>query len=311
METIKSMEYVDHYVAFLDILGFKSIIDRFPCDEIYSIFSELHRRSKASLNINGVQVKAYDHIRHMILSDSIILFIQAEIEDAFAALIDVCSRLQATLANRDDPILLRGGIAVGELFHEDDIIYGKGLTSAYLLENNLAKYPRIVFTGDTLKNGKKNTKYLLDDIEGSWLSYRKDEDYLYFVDYFPTAHGKYAGDARDYYDRLFSLCDNWFNKEIDTALREKYIWIIKNIEKAIKTQPAIEQYYKKKREEEWRVASENYNTRFRDTFISVKTDTVPEEQEDTCIQNDHGPKSVQSMTIPDDREGHVIPTNIK
>ena len=176
-------EYKEHFVAFLDILGFKNLIIKEESETIYQIFDEIHSRAKTSMNYNGVQIKAYEKIQHRILSDSVILFIDAEIEDSLTALIDVCIKLQRSLADRDTPILLRGGITKGALYYENDIVYGEGLTNAYLLESNLAKYPRVIFTGETLEAGKKVSKYMFPDFEGVFRKFSKDEDALYYLNY--------------------------------------------------------------------------------------------------------------------------------
>ena len=103
-------EYHEYFVAFLDILGFKSLLNNTKCDDIYSIFEVLHKKTNSRRNQNGVEIKAYHHIKHTILSDSVIVYIRSDIDDAFAALIDICNQLQSSLANREKPILLRGGI---------------------------------------------------------------------------------------------------------------------------------------------------------------------------------------------------------
>lgn len=47
-------------------------------------------------------------------------------------------------------MLSRGGIAVGELYHQNGIIYGPALLTAYQLESQAATYPRIVLEKDAL-----------------------------------------------------------------------------------------------------------------------------------------------------------------
>ncbi len=256
-------EYKSHFVAFLDILGFKELITKRKCDEIYPIFGKLHEKAKSQLNYNGVQIKAFDHIRHMILSDSIILFIDSTIDDAFAALIDTCRRLQYSLADRDEPILMRGGIAKGDLFYENDIIYGDGLTKAYLLESNLAKYPRIVFSGETLNEGFENTKFMFPDMEFYKFSYSKDDDYMYFVNYLPSLLGKTIDEVVEYSDRLKELCNCWLNKEIPFSLREKYVWLQNKVEKTIECMPNVREVYEKRQFEKFEHEDQKYNERFK------------------------------------------------
>ena len=255
-------EYKEHFVAFLDILGFKELLKESTCDEIYPIFDVLHTKSKATLKLNGTQIEAYNYIHHMILSDSIVLYIDASIKDAFASLIDVCSRLQTSLANRDNPILLRGGIVKGKLFCESDIIYGEGLTRAYLLESKLAKYPRIIFTGDTLEEGKENTYYMFTEIDGISRSYHKDKDGLYFVDYMLHHLRLDAKEPISYYSGLLKLCETYLNKEIDFSMREKYLWLKEEVNQAIQIDSSARAYFEKLHEEESERKSKEYNERF-------------------------------------------------
>lgn len=253
--------YKEHYVAFLDILGFKTLLKTTSCEEIYSIFEVLHKKTHAKLNQNGVEIQAFNHIKHTILSNSIIVYIESDIEDAFAALIHVCKQLQFSLANRGKPILLRGGIAIGDLFYENDIIYGNGLASAYLLENNLAKYPRIVFSGDTLDKGLQNTKYMFVDMEGIIRPYKEDDDALFYIDYlFPDFCN--TNELIKYFDALIKECNFFLNQAIDQNLREKYIWLKSKIEKARRVNSSVAKHYDKMDAEKHEKWLDEYNSRF-------------------------------------------------
>lgn len=254
-------EYEEHFVAFLDILGFKSLLKDTSCKELYSIFEVLNKKTSGRRNQNGIEIQAYNHIHHTILSDSVIVYIRSDIDDAFATLIDICNNLQYSLANREKPILMRGGIAMGNLFYENDIIYGEGLSSAYLLENNLAKYPRIIFTGDTLKKGLQNTKYMFVDMEGIIRPYQEDDDALYFTDYLSPDFWDIDTLIR-YYDRLLVMCNHQLNQAIDEGLRAKYLWLKTKVDDAIKKHDQVAKYYKKSEEEKREQETLNYNRRF-------------------------------------------------
>lgn len=254
-------EYREHYVAFLDILGFKEHLKRNSCETIYSIFDVLRNKTRKQLNLNGVQIEAYEYIKYTILSDSIIVYIDASIDDSFATLVDVCSSLQKALATRDEPILMRGGIAKGDLFYENDIIYGEGLVKAYLLESNLAKYPRIVFSGETLAAGRENTIYTFTELDGLSRIYKTDDDYLHYVEYLDVCFAD-VNDGVRYYDRLLELCRFYLNKEIDHSLREKYLWLQRKIEAHIKVHSSLREYFKKREEEVREREIEAYNARF-------------------------------------------------
>lgn len=245
------MEYKDYFIAFIDVLGFKKLINEKSCEYIYEIFSDLHLLTKDNLVYNGKYINAYDKIKHKILSDSIIIFVDAEIEDAFAALIDVCNKLQETLAKKEGPIFIRGGITKGPLFENDDIIYGQGLIKAYLLESEFAKYPRVIFTEETLESGKSNAKYMRADLSLVGRNFTLDEDEFYYLNYLPRYQGMSTEQIKGYCDGLFECCSKELNCTTDRNLREKYLWIKRKVQKSVEKMPEIKALYEKELGENW------------------------------------------------------------
>lgn len=255
------LKYQEYYVAFIDILGFKSLLKERKCEEIYSIFEVLRKKTHGRLNMNGVEIKAYNHIHYTILSDSVIVYIKSNIDDAFATLVDICKKLQFSLANRDIPIFLRGAISIGDLFHKKDVIYGNALSSAYLLESNLAKYPRVIFTGDTLEKGLKNTKYMFPDMEGIIKPYQEDDDALYFVDYLlPDVWN--TDKLIKYYHTLKNICNEQLNQVTEEGLRNKYIWLKAKVDKAIKVNTGVDKYFRELEKKKHEQDLLEYNERF-------------------------------------------------
>ena len=59
---------------------------------------------------------------------------------------------------------MRGAIVEGEFFHNDIIVYGKSLVEAVQLEENVAKYPRILVKTEV--NNPNNLYYLMKDSDG-------------------------------------------------------------------------------------------------------------------------------------------------
>ncbi len=57
---------------------------------------------------------------------------------------------------------IRGGISIGELYIDDDIVFGDGLIAAYRIENQLARDPRIVLGESTKKYIKQHLSYYGD-----------------------------------------------------------------------------------------------------------------------------------------------------
>ena len=73
-------------------------------------------------------------------------------------------------------LLLRGGIAKGELTHNGSVIYGSALIKAVELENNQAKYPRIIIEQSVIED-LPNVKY---DKEFNMNLLKKDSNGNYY-----------------------------------------------------------------------------------------------------------------------------------
>lgn len=137
--------YENKYVAFLDVLGFSSLVEKkdqeklenyfFVIDEAFKFFEDKRKK-----------------IKKLIISDSIILT-APDTEEDFMHMLSSIRTLQALLATYG--IWVRGGITFGEVFVDNDknIIVGKGYIKAYLLEKE-AIYPRVIIDPSILS--KKN-----------------------------------------------------------------------------------------------------------------------------------------------------------
>ena len=146
-------EYTNCYIAFLDLLGFKTKVENLTCDDILNIYSNIkihitavHRYKKNgweelidSNDLASVQIK--------VMSDSICFYIDSSIENAFFMLISACATFQLKLLAIQEPVLVRGAIVKGNIYvdKDKDITFGPGLSNAYMLEEHSAKNPRIIF----------------------------------------------------------------------------------------------------------------------------------------------------------------------
>ncbi len=219
-------KYEDYYVAFIDILGFKQIIQDYDCNKIYNIFMYLKRYSKGHANHNDKIMMAYEDMSFRILSDSIIIFVKVSIKDSLVAIIDICSRLQFSLLNLEQPVLLRGGIAKGNLYYDNEIIYGNGLVAAYLLENDHAIMPRIIFERNLLSDFKKSSK-LLDAFNDLGLISTLDEQYD-FVNFLAPMMYMLVDVEKEKETLLInlkSLCHKYIDSGKDDKIRDKYLWL--------------------------------------------------------------------------------------
>lgn len=221
---MKEIKYSDCYVAFLDILGFKNKIVDEDCSEIYTVFNliEYVVSEHAKFKINGVPIPSLDKVQHKIMSDSIVLYIETGIPDALFSLMFTCQYLQKVLLWQENPILLRGGITRGNLFSDNDILFGKSLTDAYLLECNSAIYPRIIITKKILEDGRKNYE-MCREISDTIIIY-KDSDEFYCVNFMPIGLFELEDGAK-YVDNVLNFCQRFLDSCVETRIREKYLWL--------------------------------------------------------------------------------------
>ncbi len=243
--------YKDCYVAFIDILGFKNLLRNADFRMIKEVFDGLISFQPAPL-IGNKGRHVYDKIRYYIMSDSIVVYVETGYKGSFIALTDVCLQIQIKLSNNNPPILVRGGISRGLLYHEGNVIFGPGLSAAYSLENELANYPRIVFVSDIRDKAIDNMGRLFV-FDYTPLFYKKDSDKLFYIDYMntyayiPSIEAKNVEDVsyfeKNYFEGLYDYVISVLASETNPSIREKYLWLLNKIESAIETKPLVKEYF--------------------------------------------------------------------
>jgi hypothetical protein len=158
--------YENHIVAFVDILGFKEIIKQSErslkkMQLIFQTLEFLKKRespNKWTLQLIEIEddfqnrpINNFD-IKHLLactsFSDSIVVSVKCNelnTNEIVSTLIANLSYIGAKLMT--EGILLRGGITIGKLIHQNNgILMGQALIDAYQLESNSAKFPRILIS---------------------------------------------------------------------------------------------------------------------------------------------------------------------
>jgi hypothetical protein len=151
------MKKEKHFVAFLDILGFKNLVTKNDEDKIAAYF-EISNVLVKSWNdtLNKKSFKFYN------FSDSIVVLVpfsenKDETAKLFKHLCIALAELQFHLCKKN--IWLRGAISFGEMTLEESQkenepqitkLYGKPLIRAYELESGVAKYPRIILDSELI-----------------------------------------------------------------------------------------------------------------------------------------------------------------
>jgi hypothetical protein len=135
---LSNPNYERRLVVFCDILGWRAKIAQAGTDatkigELRRIILQLTRL---------LRLESPHDIRVSSFSDNIVMSQAVETEKKTLFFIQQLGPLIAATAMGG--FLLRGGITIGDLIHDDEVVFGPALNRAYELESTVADYPRMV-----------------------------------------------------------------------------------------------------------------------------------------------------------------------
>lgn len=141
------IKYKRQIVAFIDILGFRNLtMDKSKCADIADIL-------KTPYMLREGDIPKMMHISNVMMtsiSDSIVISLPNH-KNALNKLSKLLSAFTRIFLLQYG-LFLRGGIAIGDLFHDDQVVFGPGLVKAYELEHSQAIYPRIIIEESDMEN---------------------------------------------------------------------------------------------------------------------------------------------------------------
>lgn len=145
-------QYQERFVLFLDILGFKKMVEDIdkPKEQEKAfkkiikahadVFSAFQSFSKIYSDFN----KDLD-IQLAYISDSIVIScLPYENNQSWGALFIISAAFVYSRSLLKSKILVRGAIVKNRLFHKGNIVFGRALNDAYALERDISIYPRII-----------------------------------------------------------------------------------------------------------------------------------------------------------------------
>ena len=226
--------YEYRILAFVDILGFKNMIQQSTCNfleqkRILNAMKIIH--SYKELNDSGFDgegLRKYG-VQVTTFSDSAIISYPISFDGGlFHVLIDLI-HLQIDLSNLG--IFIRGGVSIGLAHHDEYNAFGPAMNDAYMLESKEAKFPRIILTSQTLSSGVAASKNHQNPFDISLLHsiIKQDKDGFYYLDYLrqfqELDHPEY-----DYYIWLTRIRDHLiYNLNLyysDDKIYHKYLWML-------------------------------------------------------------------------------------
>ena len=179
-------------VTYMDILGFRDLVtnsqtDPSKIDHILHILRTTKKRGTFSVAMAMPEGSFEQVVTTQNFSDLIvrISFVNNESDIGYRTNIElmILAGIQCRLAAHHG-ILLRGGVSAGELYLDDDFLFGPALVRSYELESAIAVYPRIVVDAK-----------LVDLAKGAlWPAcLKRSDDGTYFIDYLRVSYKNFGG----------------------------------------------------------------------------------------------------------------------
>ena len=181
--------FVDAIVAYVDILGFHSMLENRPAHEILRVLQLLQWTPERDPN----ETETSAHVR--VFSNRVIRVIRLDEAGALFSEVNTLRFAQMELATQG--IFIRGGITIGEVYWDDTVIFGPGIVQASELEHNFAVVPRVAVGPPVLQAIRKVLVHKDGDL-GQELAYLRTmisraEDGVWFIDYLRNADREMDG----------------------------------------------------------------------------------------------------------------------
>jgi hypothetical protein len=230
-------DYQERYCLFLDILGFKEIVEE-------SASSRVSRRTGTISGIHFSLKKIADGLTYKSpfsrksaagigssrvvtqFSDSVVVsYLVKQIGSLEEMLYDIL-HLQLSLVYRG--IFIRGAVTKGKLYHDADFVFGPALNEAVELEK-VAMYPRVIVERELLSEAG-----LISEMQSAKTAVRtaeslvtRDLDGVYFVDYFAVHPEDFDDDWGELGEYLLDLRDliKGLSSRRQASLRLKHSWL--------------------------------------------------------------------------------------
>ena len=219
-------EYQDSIVAYIDILGFKSLISNSTKDnklngvfELIKILSEVEKENYKK--IRGI--KNFSNFNISVFSDCFAISIKNQGTHPCVSLLKKLGDIARDLLIKG--FLVRGGVAFGKLYHDRGEIFGEALIEAVNLEKT-SVHPRTILTKDILKLLRAEQNTNKSDIDSQLIN--KNDDNQSSINFLhPTWPGGSKWNLSDY-----STIKNTIEKQLELYIDEqrifeKWDWIAK------------------------------------------------------------------------------------
>jgi hypothetical protein len=232
------MNYQKKIIAYIDLLGFKSFINFTDKTANYKEIKIDYVNNLFDLLKEFTENKAYSNTKSRVVtqfSDLIVISFEA---DDFESFYDEFRDIQLLCVNCINcGFLIRGSIVYGDIVHNENIIFGPGLVSAYESEKTIAKFPRIIIDRVIIKDFKDIKLGHFDIAEITSI----DEDGFYFIDYFSKVQNSLDNTTRQYEKYILNITKILRDISELPILKEKAIWVFNKYKSMLKYYPLFKE----------------------------------------------------------------------
>lgn len=225
----KKPEFQFRAILFIDLLGFKSAIDKSVDDEelfkkIHSAVNSLYRAKDE--NYKGPLLGKDFGVEISVFSDSLVISKDLNDSGSFYYLLNIAYFTIIEILSSG--FLARGAITIGKLYHNKKVIFGPAINNAYLLESKCAIYPRVIVEKEIVEKMLLENHLNEIDEERKWYEklLKEDEDGLQFIDFLSPYHQ--FDDFEEYcwlLGKIKELILTGMNSDNNLSVRQKYIWL--------------------------------------------------------------------------------------
>lgn len=230
-------------VTFLDVLGFRNLLEVKSASEIAGVMQNLRRFAEGSGNKEepprrSDEIRLYTQAFSESVSDAVVRVRTVDTQSRDGPFVyELIDLMHAQVECINQGILIRGGMTIGPVHAgivDKGPIFGKAMVRAYEIEEKEAIYPRIMIDEELVQ------AYLSDDDlwqDGQRGTYEANlvqkfigvsEDGSYFLDYLNAADPGEFDDGVfgqfQFLDQHKKLIENGLN-ETSGRTRRKYIWL--------------------------------------------------------------------------------------
>jgi len=211
-----------HLVLYIDILGIKDKMLNNE-SEIYLNIITFFWDYMNSWKKDVIEILAAKKVFFKVFSDNICVAIPvSENENNITELCySILTFAQIIYKSAiDKKLLVRGGIAYGDLYIDENMVYGEALINAYILESKIAKYPRIVISNDFIKllHNEYNEEYELDF------------DNLYCIKFL-----NHINNVQTERESIYKFLSKEIDKNTSNLdVQQKYSWVLNKLRKGQK-----------------------------------------------------------------------------